>query len=102
MTELTPVPVASVAGMIFSLILSIGLPIALLVFLRNRTGARVSAFLIGGATFFVSAMVLEQLLHSAVVAAQFIPLVLVEVVVFLLPALTAVIAVRFYREACER
>ena len=46
MTELTPVPVASVAGMIFSLILSIGLPIALLVFLRNRTGARVSAFLI--------------------------------------------------------
>lgn len=69
MTELTPVPVASVAGMIFSLILSIGLPIALLVFLRNRTGARVSAFLIGGATFFVSAMVLEQLLHSAVLAA---------------------------------
>ncbi len=40
MTELTPVPVASVAGMIFSLILSIGLPIALLVFLRNRTGGR--------------------------------------------------------------
>ena len=47
-------------------------------------------------------MVLEQLLHSAVVAAQFIPLVLVEVVVFLLTALTAVIAVRFYREAGER
>lgn len=69
MAEITSVPAASVAGMIFSLILSIGLPIGLLIYLRNRTGARISAFLIGGATFFLSAMVLEQLLHAAVLAA---------------------------------
>ena len=64
-----PIPAASVAGMIFSLILSFALPIGLLVFLRRRTGVKVTVFLIGGATFFLFAMVLEQLLHTVVLSA---------------------------------
>ena len=69
MTEIMPIPAASVAGMIFSLILSFALPIGLLVFLRRRTGVKVTVFLIGGATFFLFAMVLEQLLHTVVLSA---------------------------------
>ena len=39
MTEIMPIPAASVAGMIFSLILSFALPIGLLVFLPAENEA---------------------------------------------------------------
>ena len=50
----------------FNLIFSIMLPVILLVVLRKKYNAAVSVFFIGAATFFVFALVLEQLFHSAV------------------------------------
>lgn len=50
---------------IFILICIVALPIGGMVFLRKK-GGKVKEFLIGAVTFIVFAMVLEQLLHSAV------------------------------------
>lgn len=63
------VPVTSMAGMLFSLIVSVGLPIVLCMVIRIRTKAKFSSFLIGCGTFFISAMVLEQTLHVIVLNA---------------------------------
>lgn len=59
------VSTASIVGMIFSLCMSIGLPVALLIFCwRKKAG--ISSFFIGAAIFIVFALILEQILHAAV------------------------------------
>lgn len=57
------VPVLSMVGMVFSLILSVGVPIVLLVLLKKRTNARLSSAIYGALTFIVFALILESLLH---------------------------------------
>ncbi|HQQ88914.1 MAG TPA: YhfC family glutamic-type intramembrane protease [Oscillospiraceae bacterium] len=49
-----------------SALISIGLPVALLVFWRKKTHASLFPAVIGAATFILFALVLEQLLHSVV------------------------------------
>lgn len=60
------VSAASLIGMVFSLILSIGLPIVLLIFVKIKLKANLTSFIIGCATFIVFALVLEPILHSVV------------------------------------
>lgn len=60
------ISVASIIGMIFSLAIAIGVPVALLVLIHKKKGTGISSFFLGAATFFVAAMVLEQILHMAV------------------------------------
>lgn len=60
------VPVSNIAGMIFTLVVAIGTPIFLLLYLYRKKKARIYSFLIGCAAFFISAMVLEQLMHALV------------------------------------
>ncbi len=60
------VPAGNIAGMVFSLAVSWGLPAALLVIIRRRWKADILPFVLGSASFFLFAMLLEQLLHSLV------------------------------------
>ncbi|MDO4292268.1 MAG: YhfC family glutamic-type intramembrane protease [Eubacteriales bacterium] len=69
MTELSTVPAASIAGIVFSLMLAIFFPIALCIYFYKKKGARLSSFLLGCVTFFVSAILLEQILHTLVLGA---------------------------------
>lgn len=66
MTQLSTVPAASIAGMVFSTILAFGLPVALFFLFWKKAKIRPSFFFAGCATFFLSSMVLEQILHSVV------------------------------------
>ena len=66
MTQLSTVPAASIAGMVFSTILAFGLPVALFFLFWKKARIRPSFFFAGCATFFLSSMVLEQILHSVV------------------------------------
>ena len=62
------VSAASIIGMLFSLIVSIGLPIALGVVVYKKTHARLSSCFIGAGIFVVFALILEQILHAIVMA----------------------------------
>lgn len=64
--QMLHVPTASLIGMFFSMVLSIGTPIALLVFLKKKCKADITSFFIGAGTFLLFAMVLEQGLHYVV------------------------------------
>ena len=57
---------ASMAGMVISLLLSVGLPIFLCIFIYKKTKAWVPAFFIGCGIFVGFAMILEQILHAIV------------------------------------
>lgn len=57
---------ASMVGMVISLLLSVGLPIFLCVFIYKKTKAWVPAFFIGCGIFVGFAMILEQILHMIV------------------------------------
>lgn len=59
----------SILGMFFALAVSIGIPVALLLYLYIRKRAKLTSFFIGAGVFFVMAMVLEQTLHVAVLSA---------------------------------
>lgn len=63
------VPAANMIGMAVSLIVSVGLPIALCIIVRRKIRARISSFFIGAATFIVFALILEQILHTVVFSA---------------------------------
>lgn len=63
------VSAASLGGMVFSLILSIGLPIILLILVKIKLKANLTSFVIGSAVFIVFALVLESLMHSVVLTA---------------------------------
>lgn len=67
--ELGTVSSVSIIGMIFTLIIAIGLPVVLLILVHKKAKAALSSFLIGCAVFVVFALVLEQFLHTAVFAA---------------------------------
>jgi len=60
------IPILSLAGMLFSAVLSIGAPIVLFFLARKTYGKGSLPVLLGGAGFIVFAMILEQLLHLAV------------------------------------
>lgn len=61
------VQVASMIGMCFTLLISFGLPIGLLLYAMNKLKAKMISFWIGAATFVVFALVLEQLLHIGMI-----------------------------------
>lgn len=63
------VSAASMIGMAVTLIVSVGLPIALCIIVCKKTKARISSFFIGAATFVLFAMILESLLHQVVLGA---------------------------------
>ena len=56
--EVQTVSGAAIFGMVVSLIISVGLPIALLVVWRKKSGAKISTFFIGVVTFVIAALVL--------------------------------------------
>lgn len=59
---------ASILGMVFSLAVSVGLPIVLGVIVYKKTRAKVSSCFIGAGIFVVFALILEQILHVIVLA----------------------------------
>lgn len=63
------VSTASMAGMVFTLVLSIGVPVAALIFFKKKTGGKISSALLGSAIFIIFALLLESILHAAVVGA---------------------------------
>lgn len=65
MTELH-VPAGSIVGMGFSLAVSWGLPLLLLTLIRRKQKADILPFFLGCGSFFLFAMLLEQLMHSLV------------------------------------
>ena len=64
--ETLQIPAISFAAMAVSAVLSIGAPIVLFFAVRKRYGKGVLPVLVGGAGFLLFAMVLEQILHMAV------------------------------------
>ena len=60
------VPGASIAGMVFSLVVSFALPIGLFVYAKKKLGAKAAPFLIGCGVFFVMVLVLEAAIHRIV------------------------------------
>lgn len=58
----------SILGMFFALAVSIGVPVALFLYLYIKKRAKLASFFIGAGVFFVMAMVLEQILHVAVLS----------------------------------
>jgi len=60
---------ASLAGMVFTACLSVGIPVAAVIFLALKKKAKVVCALIGAAAFIVFALILEPLLHAGVKAA---------------------------------
>lgn len=54
----------SIAGVIFSAVISIGLPIVLLILAKKKLHAKMSALGVGMLTFVLFALMLEQALHS--------------------------------------
>ena len=66
---LQSVSMASMAGMAVSLFIAVGLPIGACVIWRKRTGAKWTSMFIGAATFFLFALILEQIFHVVVLGA---------------------------------
>lgn len=63
------VPGLSIAGMMFTLCLVLGIPIAALIVWAVKKKAKFSSALIGAAAFIVFALILEQILHAIMQAA---------------------------------
>lgn len=68
MTPMAPVSAASIAGMIFTLIISLAVPIAagIAVCLKWKGRVRISSLFIGAGTFILSAMILERIFHTVI------------------------------------
>ena len=58
--------IISIAGMVFTLLVSFGVPLLLLWLIRRKTKADITSFFIGTVTFIVFALILEQILHTIV------------------------------------
>ena len=65
--ELNTISGLAIAGVICSVVLSMGVPIALFIAGRVKLKARISSFFIGAGTFLLFAMLLEQQLHVLVI-----------------------------------
>ncbi len=63
------VSMASMAGMVFSLIVSMGLPVILAVLFSRKFKGQLITIFVGAGTFIFFAMILEQLLHAVVLSA---------------------------------
>lgn len=65
---MTPVSSASIGGMIFTLIISVIVPIAayIIMVLKWKGKVKIRSFFIGGASFILFALVLERILHTVV------------------------------------
>ena len=64
--ELNTISGLAIAGVICSVVLSMGVPIALFIAGRVKLKARISSFFIGAGTFLLFAMLLEQQLQVLV------------------------------------
>lgn len=60
------VPAGNILGILFSLAVTWGIPILLMVLIRRKYRADIVSFVLGCGSFFLFAMLLEQLLHMAV------------------------------------
>ena len=58
----------SFIGMVFTLIISIGLPIVIGIIVYKKTHAKASSCFIGAGVFVVFALILEQIMHAIVLA----------------------------------
>lgn len=65
--ELQTISNTAIIGVICSIALSVGVPIALLIVGKAKFQARISSFLIGAGAFLLFAMILEQLMHLLVI-----------------------------------
>ena len=65
--ELNTISGLAIAGVICSVVLSMGIPIVLFIVGRVKLKARISSFFIGAGTYLLFAMLLEQLLHVLVI-----------------------------------
>ena len=65
--ELHTISGLAIAGVICSIVLSMGGPIVLFIAGRVKLKARISSFFIGAGTFLLFAMLLEQLMHVVVI-----------------------------------
>ena len=63
------VPQASIAGMIFTLLITLVLPVVAAILTKRKTEGRVVYVFLGAGTFVVFALALEQLLHIAMAGA---------------------------------
>lgn len=64
--EMQTISTVAFIGTIFSIVISIGFPIALMVVGNRKFGAKISTFFIGAGTFVLFAFVLEQIMHIIV------------------------------------
>lgn len=60
------VSVVSIIGMIISMLIAIGLPVFLMLFVRKKEKAQINFFFIGAAVFVLAALFLEQSCHALV------------------------------------
>lgn len=60
------VPVINIAAMAVTLLLAVGIPVALFIIIRKKYHAQIRSFFIGCAIFIVFALILEQVLHAVV------------------------------------
>ena len=65
--ELNTISGLAIAGVICSVVLSMGVPIALFIAGRVKLKARISSFFIGAGTYLLFAILLEQQLHVLVI-----------------------------------
>ena len=65
--ELNTISGLAIAGVICSVVLSMGVPITLFIAGRVKLKARISSFFIGAGTYLLFAMLLEQQLHVLVI-----------------------------------
>lgn len=69
--SITPVSIASIIAMLFTLLICIVIPIAacIIAVLKWKGKSKISSFFIGAATFILFAMILERILHAVVLRA---------------------------------
>lgn len=60
---------AAMAGMVFSAVIAIGLPVLLLILTKKKLGAKILFAWYGAAIFVLFALILEQMLHSVMLKA---------------------------------
>lgn len=64
-----PVSIVSILGMVFTLVISVGLPIFLAILARKKLKADLAPILIGAGTFAVFALILEKMVFNGIVVA---------------------------------
>ena len=62
------VSAASMLGMVFSLVISMGVPVVLLIIISKKTHAKISSFFIGCGIFVGFVLILERILHAIVMS----------------------------------